>query len=61
MAARKFSVPGAAPFVSVGRITEQIGKLRLINGHGSDIPGSLVSPSSASLNGAHSTHDRVLE
>src|SRR5579862_2020652 len=37
IAVRKLSAPIAAPFVSVGRITDTIGRLRLRNGHGSGI------------------------
>ena len=33
--ARELNAPIAASVVSVGRITEQIGKLRFRNGHGS--------------------------
>src|SRR3954470_6387226 len=35
IAVRNFTTPIAIPLVSVGRITEHLGSLRLMNGHGS--------------------------
>src|SRR6516162_10054794 len=45
MAVKKFTTPMAMPFVSVGRIMEQGGSLRLINGHGSGMIRLVENPS----------------
>ncbi len=50
-AVRALAAPIAAPFVSVGRIIEQIGNFRLRNGHGSGMIRLSFSNSDAVASG----------
>src|SRR5690242_7017106 len=45
IAVKNFKAPMAAPFVSVGRMTEHFGRLRLRKGHGSGMIRLVVNDS----------------